>query len=114
MASSLVSAAALGMLVEQFASLLVGRWPSGAPIMRTPAADDAALAGDMWANNHFIFNDHTRPSVLRPIPGYVGDGFAQATADLLGNVCPTLRTSGRPIHATLRPISANHMTACCA
>jgi Dyp-type peroxidase family len=85
---AIAAAAALGMPPEQFASLLVGRWPSGAPIMRTPAADEAALAGDPWANNHFIFNDHTRPSVLRPIPGYGGDGFAQAAADLLGNVCP--------------------------
>ena len=90
------------------ASLLVGRWPSGAPIMRTPAADDAALAGDMWANNHFIFNDHTRPSVLRPIPGYVGDGFAQATADLLGNVCPHFAHVRKTIVATLRPTGKPH------
>jgi hypothetical protein len=45
------AAAALGMPAVAFASLLVGRWPSGAPIMRTPAADDAALAGDTWANS---------------------------------------------------------------
>jgi Dyp-type peroxidase family len=82
------AAAALGMPTQAFASLLVGRWPSGAPIMRTPAADDAALAGDVWANNHFIFNDTTRPSMLRPIPGYAGDTFPQASADLLGAVCP--------------------------
>jgi deferrochelatase/peroxidase EfeB len=50
-------AAALGMPAQQFASMLVGRWPSGAPIMRTPAADNAALAGDGFANNHFIFDD---------------------------------------------------------
>jgi Dyp-type peroxidase family len=82
------AASALGVPVTYFASLLVGRWPSGAPIMRTPAADNAALAGDIWANNHFIFNDNTRPSLLRPIPGYAGDGFPQAAADLLGAVCP--------------------------
>jgi Dyp-type peroxidase family len=78
----------LGMPVTYLASLLVGRWPSGAPVMRTPAADNAALAADIWANNHFIFNDHTRPSMLRPIPGYAGDTFPQAAADLLGAVCP--------------------------
>jgi Dyp-type peroxidase family len=82
------AAAALGMPAVSFASLLVGRWPSGAPIMRTPAADDATLAGDTWANNHFIFDDNTRPSMLRPIPGYAGDGFPQAAADLVGAVCP--------------------------
>jgi Dyp-type peroxidase family len=82
------AASTLGMPAQTFASLLVGRWPSGAPIMRTPAADNAALAGDIWANNHFIFDDNTRPSVLRPIPGYGGDAFPQAAQDLLGAVCP--------------------------
>ena len=82
------ASAGLGMPVEKFASMLVGRWPSGAPVMRTPGADDAALAGDEWANNHFIFDDDTRPSSLRPIPGYAGDSYAQAAADMLGTVCP--------------------------
>jgi Dyp-type peroxidase family len=82
------AAAALGMPAQQFGAMLVGRWPSGAPVMRTPAADNAALGGDQFANNHFIFNDDTRPSSLRPIPGYGGDGFAQARADMLGAVCP--------------------------
>jgi Dyp-type peroxidase family len=82
------TAATLGMPALTFASLLVGRWPSGAPVMRTPTADNAALAGDIWANNHFIFNDTTRASMLRPIPGYGGDTFPQAAADLLGAVCP--------------------------
>jgi Dyp-type peroxidase family len=82
------AASALGIPAQKFASMLVGRWPTGAPIMRTPAADNAALAGDIWANNHFIFNDNTRASMLRPIPGYGGDVFPQAAADLLGAVCP--------------------------
>jgi Dyp-type peroxidase family len=82
------AAFAIGIAPQEFASLLVGRWPSGAPIMRTPATDNAALAGDEWANNHFIFDDNTRPSMLRPIPGYAGDAHPQATADLLGTVCP--------------------------
>ena len=85
---AIATASTLGMPALTFASLLVGRWPSGAPVMRSPAADDAALAGDIWANNHFIFNDTTRPSMLRPIPGYAGDLFPQAAADLLGSVCP--------------------------
>lgn len=79
---------ALGIAPLKFASMLVGRWPSGAPVMRTPAADNAALAGDEWADNHFIYNDPTRPMPLKPIPGYGGDGFPQAQADMLGLVCP--------------------------
>ena len=82
------AATLLGMDATHFASMLVGRWPSGAPIMRTPTTDDAALAGDEWANNHFIFNDNTLASMLRPIPGYGGDLFPQAAQDMLGNVCP--------------------------
>ena len=68
--------------------MLVGRWPSGAPLMRAPTADDPALAGDEFANNHFLFDDDTRPSPLRPIPGYPGDNFPRAKADILGPVCP--------------------------
>lgn len=82
------AAGALGIDSVKFASMLVGRWPSGAPIMRTPAADNAALAGDDWANNHFNFNDDTKPSTLRPIPGYAGDPYPQAMQDMLGTVCP--------------------------
>jgi Dyp-type peroxidase family len=81
-------AARLGMAPERFAAMLVGRWPSGAPLMRAPTADDPALAGDTWANNHFIFDDDTRPAELRPIPGYPGDSAAPGTADVLGAVCP--------------------------
>ncbi len=41
----------LRMPPGKLASVRVVRWPSGAPIMRTPAADDAALGGDDLANN---------------------------------------------------------------
>ena len=68
--------------------MLVGRWPSGAPLIRAPSADDAALAGDTWANNHFLFDDDTLPSNLAPIPGYQGDASPQGVADVLGVVCP--------------------------
>jgi Dyp-type peroxidase family len=81
-------AAALGMPADRFAAMLVGRWQSGAPVMRVPAADNIALAGDDLANNHFLFDDNTRPSALRPIPNYPGDTYAQAQADVLGQVCP--------------------------
>jgi Dyp-type peroxidase family len=81
-------AAAVGLLPEKFASMLMGRWPSGAPVMRTPGADIPALAADDLANNHFLFDDDTRPSALIPIAGYPGDLHPQAAADVLGRVCP--------------------------
>lgn len=82
------AAATVGLAETRVAAMLVGRWPSGAPIMRTPAADDPVLAGDEFSNNHFLFDDDTRPSSLRPIPGYAGDGHPAARADVLGAVCP--------------------------
>jgi len=82
------AAASVGRPPISLAAALVGRWPSGAPVMRTPSADDAVLAGDLFANNHFLFDDDSRPSSMRPIPGYAGDAFAQARADMLGRVCP--------------------------
>jgi Dyp-type peroxidase family len=81
-------AARVGLPEETFAAMLVGRWPSGAPIMRTPGGDNPALGDDDFANNHFVFDDNTRPSSLNPIPGYPGDTYPQAAADFLGHVCP--------------------------
>jgi Dyp-type peroxidase family len=81
-------AAQVNMPAEKVASMFVGRWPSGAPIMRSPDADNPALGEDSFANNHFIYDDNTRPSELEPIPGYGGDNFPQAMADVLAKVCP--------------------------
>jgi Dyp-type peroxidase family len=82
------AASRVGVPPLTLAARLVGRWPSGAPLMRAPASDNAALAGDPFANNHFVFDDDTRPASMRTIPGYAGDTFDQAKADMLGAVCP--------------------------
>lgn len=82
------TAASLRVPAQQLAAMLVGRWPSGAPVMRTPGSDIPALGADDLANNHFIFDDDTRPPDLIPIPGYPGDTHPQARADMLGLVCP--------------------------
>jgi hypothetical protein len=39
-----------GLTGERLAALLAGRWPSGAPLMRTPAGGDARLADGIPAN----------------------------------------------------------------
>jgi Dyp-type peroxidase family len=82
------AATALGTTPVAAASLFVGRWPSGAPLQRAPETDDPVLAGDEFANNHFLFDDDTRSSVIEPIDGYAGDTHRAAAADLLGRVCP--------------------------
>jgi Dyp-type peroxidase family len=81
-------AAGVGADPVALAARLVGRWPSGAPVLRTPDADDPVLAGDEFASNHFLFDDETRPSVVAGVSGYPGDHFAAARADLFGAVCP--------------------------
>ena len=47
---------------------LVGRWPSGAPVLRTPLKDNAALGDDDCSNNNFEFNPSSPPPVGTP-PG---------------------------------------------
>lgn len=45
------------MTPERLAALIVGRWPSGAPVTRTPDRDDSQLGGDRVRNNDFDFGD---------------------------------------------------------
>ncbi|MFE5410973.1 Dyp-type peroxidase [Microbacterium sp. NPDC056569] len=74
-----------------FAALMVGRWPSGAPVSRTPDRDDLDLAGDEFANNHFQFDDDTRAwTPVRSLAegGYRGDDHPKARADVFGDTCP--------------------------
>ena len=84
-------AARVGLPQAKFAAMLVGRWPSGAPILRVPAADNPALGDDDFANNHFIFDDDARPSSLNPIPGYPGDAYPAGRGRFSGAGVPALR-----------------------
>jgi len=77
-----------GLPAEHLGALLVGRWTSGAPIMRSPAADDSSLALDDFANNNFEFKEATTPAPIIPTMKYGGDHFPTASGDLLGMICP--------------------------
>ena len=77
-----------GFTPERLGALLVGRWESGAPIMRTPASDDLELASDDWANNNFAFRDPVGPAPIIPSVMYKGDHFPTSSDDLLGLICP--------------------------
>src|SRR5207245_2729475 len=48
---------ALGIAPDFLGAKLVGRWPSGAPILRTQIDDNAALADNDCANNNFEFQE---------------------------------------------------------
>ena len=68
-----------------FAALLVGRWPSGAPLSRTGTSDDPALAQGDITPNAFEFAEASRVYTLRE--GHE-DPFPPAPADLSGLRCP--------------------------
>ena len=76
-----------GITADALAARLVGRWPSGAPVNRTPGGDVAALGDDRHANNYFTFDADTPPIVRvdgtpDPFPALM------AKADPAGVVCP--------------------------
>lgn len=77
-----------GMTAELLASLLVGRWPSGAPVMRSPKSDNPQLGADRLANNQFFLGVDTPSIAIAPSVHYKGDHFPMATADPLGITCP--------------------------
>jgi len=82
-------AALEGITPEAFGARLVGRWQSGAPIMRAPFADNQTLADNDFANNHFAFNRDTRPAPPDPAVSPANtDPFDHARSDFLGAVCP--------------------------
>lgn len=70
---------------ERLASRLVGRWPSGAPVVRTPDQDDSKLGGDRLANNNFRYDSDSFQ--MATDSGYV-DAFQMAKADPAGITCP--------------------------
>ena len=98
---------------------LVGRWPSGAPLSRAPGADDPALGGDELANNHFLFEDDTRPSVLRPIPATAATATRPPAATCWARSARTSPTSARSTRATrartwARPPTRSYACSCAA
>lgn len=56
-AASASTAFAKPMSPERAAALVVGRWPSGAPVRLSPNADDAGLGGNDARNNDFTLLD---------------------------------------------------------
>lgn len=81
-----------------FGAKTVGRWPSGAPILRSPNHDNPALADNDCANNNFEFRgdegDAKKPKTPKPLENGQGEGlcpkdnFPEAKPDPKGLVCP--------------------------
>jgi Dyp-type peroxidase family len=56
----------LAVAPAQVGAKLVGRWPSGAPTVRTSDVDNVALADDECANNKFEFNGNAETTPPKP------------------------------------------------
>jgi Dyp-type peroxidase family len=66
------------LTVDQLGAMLVGRWHSGAPLLRSPSDDNPYLGKAEGANNAFGFQSVSPAS----------DGFPNALPDPLGEICP--------------------------
>jgi deferrochelatase/peroxidase EfeB len=84
-------AATLGVTPALFGAKLVGRWRSGAPVLRTPAQENVDLAKDDCANNNFEFGDGTDPLPPTGFPNpfdCIDDFYPPSEGDKNGLICP--------------------------
>ncbi len=80
---------AIGLKSADFAAAsLIGRWPSGAPLLRAPLQDNPALGGDSLASNNFSYTTEGVAPIYDPRTHSSPDIFPKAVADPLGKVCP--------------------------
>lgn len=70
---------------DVLAAWIVGRWPSGAPVSRTPSGDITDLGADPLANNHF---GYAGDSVQLPLAGGDSDDYPLSKSDPVGLTCP--------------------------
>lgn len=77
-----------GISADQLGAKIVGRWKSGAPILRSPQADNQNLGDCPFANNDFLFTIDTPPPNFKQGAGWDGKQFTAASSDPLGFVCP--------------------------
>ncbi len=73
---------------QRLGALLVGRWPSGAPVSRVPGADNPDLAKDTLANNDFLFTQDTPAPEFLPGSGASPGAFLTAKEGTNGPICP--------------------------
>jgi Dyp-type peroxidase family len=88
-----VAAAKHGLEPDALGALLLGRWRSGAPIVRTtpeggqsPGKDNPELGADVDANNDFDYTNDLPEPVFRD--GHAATLYRRPRIDPLGLVCP--------------------------
>jgi Dyp-type peroxidase family len=85
-ATKLSAASGKPMTRDFFASRLVGRWSSGAPVSRVPLENDDKLANDDLSNNNFRFSNATPAVKLKD--GTFAPQVPAAVPDPNGRICP--------------------------
>jgi Dyp-type peroxidase family len=78
----------LGISPAELGARLVGRWASGAPIMREPHADNPSLGDDDCANNNFEFQEKTKPTSPGDCDQCKDATYPQSPGDKTGARCP--------------------------
>lgn len=73
--------------VDDVGALMVGRFQSGCPVMRS-TQDNSGISADAYAANNFLFANDTPIYALRPSTPVRPDRFPPATADDQGVRCP--------------------------
>lgn len=69
---------------DRLAAMLVGRWRSGAPLIRTPLTENSLLGNTSGPANAFGYVNE----VSEPSPWRVVDGFEAPHRDRTGTLCP--------------------------
>lgn len=104
-----VTQAGPGVTRDKLAADVVGRWPSGAPVARTPTRDVPELGVDALRNDHFGFGSDSR--TLRLTDGSTTNGlYPEAGADPVGLVCPQFAHI-RKVNSRTAPNDAGGLTA---
>jgi Dyp-type peroxidase family len=67
-------------------ALILGRWPSGAPLMRSPQADNCDMGALVNSNNAFKY--HNATEAYKMADGSAPDGWPLAPEDAHGVICP--------------------------
>lgn len=86
-AKALSTASGQSVTRDFFSSRVVGRWSSGAPVMRAPTANNDKLANDDLSNNNFSFSNPTSMVTLKD-GSQASSEYPLPSADPDGRICP--------------------------
>lgn len=64
---------------ELLKAKIVGRWPSGAPIVLSPQRDDPDLGADAQRNNNFLYNDNDPKGLTCPFGSHIRRSYPRDT-----------------------------------